>query len=268
MSYFKLDRIFFKMYLNSYHYDTNMSDLDKFKSLIENCAYPVFFTGAGISTDSGIPDFRGPNGFWKKNTPIYFQDFISSKEMRTKYWEQSVNFKSNFSKFQPNKGHKAIAQIIKEKPNGHCVTQNVDNLHQVAGLAEDQVTEIHGNATYAVCLDCKKKFSLEPIHENFKKTQEPPTCEICNGYIKTATISFGQPMPEEEMMRAQNEAANCDLMVAVGSSLVVYPAATIPLLGKQNGAKFVILNNEPTEMDQFADLVINASISDTFDSIL
>ena len=110
--------------------------------------------------------------------------------------------------------------------------------------------------------------SLSSAYSNFKKNQEPPTCEICNGYIKTATISFGQPMPEEEMMRAQNEAANCDLMVAVGSSLVVYPAATIPLLGKQNGAKFVILNNEPTEMDQFADLVINASISDTFDAIL
>ncbi len=245
-----------------------MSDLENFKSLIENCKYPVFFTGAGISTDSGIPDFRGPNGFWKKNTPIYFQDFISSKEMRAKYWEQSVNFKSNFSKFKPNKGHETIASIIKAKENGHCVTQNVDNLHQAAGLSDDQVTEIHGNATYAVCLDCAKKFDLEPIHQAFKDNQKPPTCNTCGGHIKTATISFGQPMPEKEMIRAQNEAANCDLMVAVGSSLVVYPAATIPLLGKQSGANLVILNNEPTEMDQFADLVINASISDTFEAIV
>ncbi|MDC2965259.1 NAD-dependent deacetylase, partial [Gammaproteobacteria bacterium] len=117
-------------------------------------------------------------------------------------------------------------------------------------------------------LNCEKKFELEPIHLAFKENQEPPTCQDCKGFIKTATISFGQPMPEKEMMRAQNEAANCDLMVAVGSSLVVYPAATIPLLGKQSGAKFVILNNEPTEMDQYADLVINASISETFDAIL
>ena len=168
----------------------------------------------------------------------------------------------------PNKGHEAIAKIIKSKDNGHCVTQNVDNLHQAAGLEDDQVTEIHGNATYAVCLKCEKKFELELIHQAFKENQKPPTCEDCKGFIKTATISFGQPMPEKEMMRAQNEAANCDLMIAVGSSLVVYPAATIPLLGKQSGAKFVILNNESTEMDQFADLVINASISDTFDAIL
>ena len=245
-----------------------MSDLDYFKSLIENCKYPVFFTGAGISTDSGIPDFRGPNGFWKKNTPIYFQDFMSSKDMRTKYWEQSVNFKSNFSKFKPNKGHEAVANIIKAKGDGHCVTQNVDNLHQAAGLSDDQVTEIHGNATYAVCLDCTKKFDLEPIHQAFKDNQKPPTCNACGGHVKTATISFGQPMPEKEMTRAQNEAANSDLMIAVGSSLVVYPAATIPLLGKQNGANLVILNNEPTEMDQFADLVINSSISDTFDAVL
>ena len=173
-----------------------MTNLTEFKNLVENSSYPVFFTGAGISTDSGIPDFRGPNGFWKKNTPIYFQDFMSSDDMRKKYWEQSVNFKSNFSQFKPNKGHEAIASIIKSKKNGHCVTQNVDNLHQAAGLTDDQVTEIHGNATYAVCLNCEKKFELEPIHQAFKENQEPPNCQDCKGFIKTATISFGQPMPD------------------------------------------------------------------------
>ena len=148
-----------------------MTNLTEFKNLVENSSYPVFFTGAGISTDSGIPDFRGPNGFWKKNTPIYYQDFMSSDDMRKKYWEQSVNFKSNFSTFKPNKGHEAIATIINSKENGHCVTQNVDNLHQAAGLLDAQVTEIHGNATYAVCLNCEKKFELEPIHLAFKENQ-------------------------------------------------------------------------------------------------
>ena len=242
--------------------------MEIFKELINNCKYPVFFTGAGISTDSGIPDFRGPQGFWKTNKPIYYQDFISSEESRIKYWEQSINFKSNFGSFLPNDGHKAISKIINQKKQGHCITQNVDNLHQDGGLSSDDVTEIHGNATFAVCVDCKERIDLSLIHEKFKETNEPPLCNSCNGYIKTATISFGQPMPEKEMMRAQNEAANCDLMIAVGSSLVVYPAATIPLIGKQSGAKFVILNNEPTEMDQFADLVINESISDTFEAIL
>ena len=128
---------------------------------------------------------------------------MSSDDMRKKYWEQSVNFKSNFSTFKPNKGHEAIATIINSKENGHCVTQNVDNLHQAAGLADDQVTEIHGNATYAVCLNCEKKFELEPIHQAFKENQESPSCQDCKGFIKTATISFGQPMPEKEMMRAQ-----------------------------------------------------------------
>ena len=154
-----------------------MTKLTEFKNLLENSSYPVFFTGAGISTDSGIPDFRGPNGFWKKNTPIYYQDFMSSDDMRKKYWEQSVNFKSNFSTFKPNKGHEAIATIINSKENGHCVTQNVDNLHQAAGLADAQVTEIHGNATYAVCLNCEKKFELEPIHQAFKENQKPPNCQ-------------------------------------------------------------------------------------------
>ena len=242
--------------------------METLKELIFNCEYPVFFTGAGISTDSGIPDFRGPQGFWKTNTPIYYQDFISSEESRIKYWEQSINFKSNFGSFLPNDGHKAISRIINQKKQGHCITQNVDNLHQDGGLSSDDVTEIHGNATFAVCLDCNERIDLNSIHEEFKETNKPPLCNSCSGYVKTATISFGQPMPEKEMMRAQNEATNCDLMIAVGSSLVVYPAATIPLIGKQSGAKFVILNNEPTEMDQFADLVINESISDTFEAIL
>ena len=245
--------------------------MDKFsqlKILIDECSYPVFFTGAGISTDSGIPDFRGPNGFWKKNKPIYFQDFIDSAEMRDKYWEQSIQFKSNFEAYRPNFGHEAIANIIDRKKNGHCITQNVDNLHQDGGLQINQVTEIHGNATYAVCLDCSKRFELSDIHKKFLESKKFPTCDSCSGYIKTATISFGQPMPEEEMIRAQKEAILADLFIVAGSSLVVFPAATIPLYAKEQGAKLVIINNEPTEFDEIADLVINESISETLKKAL
>ena len=242
--------------------------METFKELINNCKYPVFFTGAGISTDSGIPDFRGPQGFWKTNQPIYYQDFISSEESRIKYWEQSINFKSNFGYFLPNDGHKAISKIINQKKQGHCITQNVDNLHQVGGLSSEDVTEIHGNATFAVCVDCKEKIDLSLIHEKFKETNEPPLCNSCNGYIKTATISFGQPMPEKEMQRAQVESLKADLFVVVGSSLVVFPAASLPLVAKENGAKLVIINREKTDFDNLADLVINDSISKTFNEII
>ena len=189
---------------------------------------------------------------------------MASEEMRNKYWEQSIQFKSNFNSYQPNFGHKAIAKIIKDKNKGHCITQNIDNLHQAGGLDNDQVTEIHGNATYAVCLDCSKKFELSDIHAQYIHTKKSPTSDVCSGPIKTATISFGQPMPELEMERAQIEAESSDLFIVAGSSLVVFPAATIPLYGKEKGAKLIIINNEPTEFDRFADLVINESISDTF----
>ena len=245
-----------------------MVETTRLKDLINECSYPVFFTGAGVSTDSGIPDFRGPNGFWKKNKPIYYQDFIASKEVRSKYWDQSIEFKSNFESYLPNDGHKAIAQIINSKYYGHCITQNIDNLHQHGGLLDSQVTEIHGNATYALCLDCKKRFTLAAIHKDYINSKEPPSCDECEGIIKTATISFGQPMPEKEMMTAQSEASKCDLCIVAGSSLVVFPAASIPLYAKEQGAKLIIINNESTDFDNIADLVINESISQTLKKAL
>ena len=199
----------------------------------------------------------------KKNKPIYFQDFISSKEVQSKYWNQSIEFKSCFESYLPNDGHLAIAKIINSKKQGHCITQNVDNLHQNGGLNNSQVTEIHGNATYAICLDCDKKFKLADIHQDFIRLKELPSCDDCEGIIKTATISFGQPMPEKEMNFAQNEATKCDLFIVAGSSLAVFPAATIPLYAKEQGSTLVIINNEPTDFDYIADLVINESISKT-----
>ena len=240
---------------------------EQFIESILHSNYPVFFTGAGISTNSGIPDFRGPKGFWKTNAPIMFQDFVNQESQRLKYWTQSVEFKSNFQEKKPNEGHIIITDIINEKESGHCITQNVDNLHQRSGLKDDQITELHGNATYAVCLNCQKKFELVKIHQQFQEIRQSPSCDECDGWIKTATISFGQPMPEDKMIIAQAETLKADVFIVAGSSLSVFPAANFPLIAKENGAKLIIINNEETQFDHFADILIHDDISKTFSNL-
>ena len=235
----------------------------KLEELIKKNKKIVFFTGAGISTNSGIPDFRGPKGVWKTSTPIYFQDFISSKEKRIESWERKFGNELSIDSAVPNEGHKKIAEIMKIK-DCFLITQNVDNLHQDSGVDEANISELHGNATYAKCLNCEKRYELENLKTEFLKTNEPPICSICGGIVKTATISFGQAMPEKEMQISQRKAIESDLFICIGTSLAVFPAADLPLLAKETGAVLVILNNEPTQMDQYADLVINQDISEVF----
>ena len=239
----------------------------KLKHLIEKSKKLVFFTGAGISTNSGIPDFRGPKGVWKTATPIYFQDFISSKEKRTESWEKKFSNELSIDSAKPNIGHFKLAEIMNRKEETHLITQNVDNLHQDSGIDNSKITELHGNATYAKCLDCSKKYELTFLREDFLATKEPPVCNICGGIIKTATISFGQAMPEEEMITAQKVSIKSDLFICLGSSLAVFPAADLPLLAKETGANLVIINNEPTQMDHLSDLVINRDISEVLSEI-
>ena len=234
----------------------------KLPHLIEKSKNLVFFTGAGISTNSGIPDFRGPKGVWKTATPIYFQDFISSKEKRIESWEKKFSNELSIDSAKPNIGHFKLAEIMNRKEETHLITQNVDNLHQDSGIDNSKITELHGNATYAKCLDCSKKYELTFLKEDFLATKEPPVCNICGGIIKTATISFGQAMPEEEMITAQKVSIKSDLFICLGSSLAVFPAADLPLLAKETGANLVIINNEPTQMDHLSDLVINRDISE------
>ena len=234
----------------------------KLQHLIEKSNKLVFFTGAGISTNSGIPDFRGPKGVWKTATPIYFQDFISSKEKRIESWEKKFSNELSIDSAKPNIGHLKLAEIMNRKEGTHLITQNVDNLHQDSGIDNSKITELHGNATYAKCLDCSKKYELAFLKEDFLVTKEPPVCNICGGIIKTATISFGQAMPEEEMITAQKVSIKSDLFICLGSSLAVFPAADLPLLAKETGANLVIINNEPTQMDHLSDLVINRDISE------
>ena len=238
-----------------------------FKELISQSKSPVFFTGAGISTNSGIPDFRGPKGILKTTQPIYFQDFVNSEEKRIESWQRKFSNELNINKAKPNLGHQKIAEIMKKKDLSHLITQNVDNLHQESGVKEDQITELHGNATYAKCLDCQLKYDLEELKISFLSTKVPPQCGTCNGLIKTATISFGQPMPEKEKVVAQKKSINCDLFICIGTSLAVFPAADLPVLAKETGSKLVIINNEPTQMDHIADLVINRDISEVFSEI-
>ena len=224
----------------------------------------VIFTGAGISTESGIPDFRGPQGVWKTNTPIYFQDFIGSEEVRKDSWKRKFSGQDIIKKAKPNIGHLAVAEVINKHESAYLITQNVDNLHQDAGVPDDKITEIHGNAHYASCLDCGIRYELNSIKKAFLENETVPYCDSCGGIIKTATISFGQSMPEEGMQIAQRKTLGCDLFITIGTSLVVYPAAGFPKLAKEIGAKLIIINNEPTDFDPIADLVIHEQIGKVF----
>jgi len=220
----------------------------------------VVFTGAGISTESGIPDFRSPGGIWTRMAPIDFRDFVSSGEMRREAWRRRFAMEESFALAKPNAGHKAVADLVACGSASHVITQNIDNLHQDSGVPEAQIIELHGNTRYARCLDCGARAELAPIRAHFEKHGDPPECAFCGGIVKTATISFGQAMPELEMARAERATLDCDLFLVLGSSLVVYPAAGFPMLAKRNGARLVIVNREPTEQDEIADLVVNSEI--------
>lgn len=218
----------------------------------------ISFTGAGISTESGVPDFRSPGSPWMVNKPIPFEAFVQSREARIEAWRRKFAMDDHYRDARPNVGHRALARLVAEGRSPAIVTQNIDGLHQASGVPEGQVIELHGNGTYAACLTCGWRHELAAIRPAFEATGEPPACIMCAGPVKSATISFGQAMPQQQMMRAQELALECDLFLVVGSSLVVYPAATLPIIAKRQGAKLVILNREPTELDPIADLVIRA----------
>ena len=239
--------------------DPDIRDLAK---LLEASERTVVFTGAGISTESGIPDFRSPGGIWSKTTPIYYDDFVASEEARRESWRRKIETDRDMAVAEPNRGHRAVAWLARHGPVAHVITQNIDGLHQRSGLAEEQITELHGNSTYATCLNCAKRFELAPIMTEFKENETLPVCDACGGLVKTATISFGQSMPQAAMHRAEMETLACDLFIAVGSSLVVYPAAGFPVVAKRNGAKLIILNRDPTDLDVYADLVLNREIGE------
>jgi NAD-dependent deacetylase len=223
----------------------------------------VIFTGAGISTESGIPDFRSPGGIWTQMAPIEYQSFLASLEMRKEAWRRRFEMEDMFARVRPNMGHEAVAALVRRKIATHVITQNIDNLHQQSGVPSEQVIELHGNTRYAKCLECGMRAELGPIRTHFEEHHDPPDCEECGGLLKTATISFGQPMPEAEMDRAKRATRACDLFLVLGSSLVVFPAAGFPLMAKRCGAKLAIVNRDATDLDATADLVLHGEIGAT-----
>lgn len=242
--------------------------MTEFTDLLLASRRVLVFSGAGISTESGIPDFRSPGGVWTKMQPIYFQDFIASGQVRREAWRRRFSNVDGWVGAKPNRGHHAVAELVRSGHASVVVTQNVDNLHQESGVPDDKVIELHGNSTYAKCLGCHTRVELLELEREFNETDNVGPCKRCGGIIKSATISFGQQMPELPMRRAQEETQACDLFLVLGSSLSVFPAADFPLLAKQRGARLVIVNRDPTGMDEIADLVIHAGIGDTLEAAL
>ena len=239
----------------------NIELLDDMRRMLDAAERVVVFTGAGISTESGIPDFRSPGtGIWNKVKPIEFQDFMASEAVRQESWRRRFSGDRKMASAKPNNGHKAVAKLVEQGKAIGVVTQNVDNLFQDAGVPDEQVVELHGNASYAKCLQCALRYELADIEEQFKRLGNVAPCSRCGGIIKSATISFGQAMPEDAMGRAQELTEQCDLMLTMGSTLLVYPAAAFPEHCKGRGGALVILNREPTPLDGIADLVVHGEI--------
>jgi NAD-dependent deacetylase len=231
---------------------------------IRNRGEIVFFTGAGISTESGVPDFRSPGGIWTKYSPVYFDDFVSSEEARVRYWMMKRETHELYKNVEPNIGHRSIAAFEQRDQLLGLITQNVDGLHGIAGVSPEKMVEMHGTDRKVSCLGCGKNFDPEPIYAHLTEDILPSPCDGCGGLLKPATISFGQPMPQAEMKRAQEWSEAAEVFIVVGSSLVVQPAASFPVIAKQNGALLAIINREPTPLDSLADYNFRGPIGEFF----
>jgi len=237
-------------------------------ALVAQAKSVVGFTGAGISTESGVPDFRSPGSPWTRHKPIPFEAFRDSADARREAWRRKFALDDLTRDARPSRGHLALASLVAQGKMPAVITQNIDGLHQASGVPGDRVIELHGNGTYAACLSCRQRHELSWVRSRFEVKGDPPDCTACGGIVKSATISFGQAMPQAAMRRAQELTLACDLFLAIGSSLVVYPAAGLPVLAKRNGAKLVIVNREPTDLDPLADRVIRAEIGPMLEPLI
>lgn len=242
-----------------------MVDCEQFANLIRNSNNFFAFTGAGISTESGIPDFRSPDGIWSKAQPVYFDDFVSSAESRYEYWRQKSIGHQDFDGAKPNIAHKTLAAWEQSDQLAGLITQNIDELHQHAG--SQNILELHGTARKIACLSCSFRAEVDPYVKQFLETDEIPDCPECGGILKHATISFGQALEPGVLQKAFTWARNADLFLVIGSSLVVEPAASLPRSAKENGAKLVIINRDKTPLDSIADIIFNESIGEVFQEL-
>jgi NAD-dependent deacetylase len=247
-----------------------MNQIDAAADMIINSKKLVVFTGAGMSTESGVSDFRSPGGVWSRFDPdeLTFQKFLASEESREKYWEFSTSSWGEMAAAQPNSGHRAIAELDSIGKLDCVITQNIDGLHQRSGIPEEKVIELHGTARWVSCLECGQRYPREQIQERLRGGVKVPRCDSCGGIMKPATISFGQAMPERETHQAENRASACDLFLVAGSSLVVYPAAQMPLIAKESSARLIIINLTPTPHDPYADIVIHGKTGPALSQIV
>ena len=220
----------------------------------------VGFTGAGISTESGIPDFRSPNGVWANNRTVYFDEFVNNRADRIEYWRQKSVAWPEMREARPNAGHQAFVELERRGKLISLITQNIDGLHRRAGHSPEKIIELHGTTIEVECLTCRVRISMDEAVARIAQGDHAPKCESCGGLLKPATISFGQAMPVIAMQKAEEACYQCEVFIAVGSSLVVHPAASLPTLAKENGAKLIIINRTPTPLDEIADLVLNEEI--------
>jgi NAD-dependent deacetylase len=245
-------------------------ELETARGLVARAERVVVLTGAGISTDSGIPDFRGPQGVWTKNPEAEktatLSYYLSDPEVRKRAWRNRLD--SPAWSAQPNEGHRALVELERQGKLHTLVTQNIDELHQQAGTDPAKVVEIHGTMRHVQCMSCGERAPMERALDRVRAGEEDPPCRTCGGILKSATISFGQNLVVEDLERSQAAAEACDLLLAVGSTLTVYPAAGMVPIAKENGAALIILNGEPTPFDPIADAVLRGSISDVLPALV
>ncbi len=239
-------------------------DLEEFAARMNTARAIVFFTGAGISTESGVPDFRSPGGVWTKYQPVLFQDFHASESARIQHRQLKKATNELFKTVEPNSAHYAICAYEQRGQMLGLITQNIDGLHRLAGSTEEKLVELHGTDRLVTCLQCDRRYEPFDVYENLGETFTAPTCGDCGGFLKSANVSFGQSMPVEAMRRAQAWSEQADIFVVLGSSLQVQPAASFPVIAKRAGALLAIVNRDPTPLDDLADFVDHGAIGEFF----
>jgi NAD-dependent protein deacetylase/lipoamidase len=239
-------------------------ELEEFAARVKDSKAIVFFTGAGVSTESGVPDFRSPGGVWTKYQPVLFQDFLASESARVQHWQLKKATYELFKTVGPNIAHRAICEYEKRGRLLGLITQNIDGLHKLAGTSDGKLVELHGTDRLVTCLQCGKRYQPGDVYESLGEKFTAPTCDDCGGFLKSANVSFGQSMPAEAMQRAQAWSQQADTFIVLGSSLQVQPAASFPAIAKRAGALLAIVNRDPTPLDEIADFVHHGAIGEFF----